>query len=177
MHQRLADLRSVIIVQPFLRDRRVKTDLTADDLFDIFHSDLICKIQDIFYRKAGPVHGVVCFFFCFQSPVQEDFPVFFHFYDIGMLVRDHHFGIMSAAYGFCRNIEIGYVFCQRICADPPGGKFFRSGDMFRSDLLQDFQSFVRVAAYHTENSGDVDPFQTAGIGNGDALDVFDDIAA
>ena len=86
MHQRFADLCTVVIVESLLCDRRVQFDLTVDGRLNILHSDLISEIQDILHCKKRFVNS------CCDSRliriVKDNLAVLLNPCDIGVLMLD-----------------------------------------------------------------------------------------
>ena len=157
MHESLANLCSVVVVQTLLGNSGIQFDLAVQDWLYILHTYLICKIQDILYGKGGFVRGR-CAGNSIQLVIQKNLTVFFNIGDVSVLMLDFDFSAVFTFSNSGSNIKIVHALHQRTGTDILFNQFFGSGDVFRSDFFQNFQCLVSITSYDPKDSGNINTF-------------------
>ena len=171
------DIGAVIIFQPILRDRSIAFDLAVEDLPDIFQIARTRKVIDIMHRKQGIIRDIFLAFIRFRILFLKHLSVFFNEDDLRMLIGNTDLRIgCTAKYS---DDHIKYVI--RLQRHDFDRRLFEIGSQtllrLLADTRDDFQFSVFIAAEHSDPGSCRDAPSSACVGNDNAFDVFDDIAA
>ena len=175
-----AHLDSPGIFKPFLGDCRVAGDLAGEDRADGFKLHRCGIVQDIsdvqkrFVRKQGLSRGgsAVLLWRC-----KEGAAVFCDFCNIAVKISDFYLGPVTAFAGGDDNVQVFHPLDQLAPAETRGGQAFRLFNLFGRHILQNSQNLFRISSHNAKNSGSIDALHSAGIGNRDALHIFNNISA
>ena len=176
LEQGFADIGAVIVFESFVGNGRVIGNLPVQDCLHIGDITSHGKIVDIFNGHAFVV-GLAFLYGRYDFLFEQDFAVARDFGDIGMFVDYLNFGAVLAFADLDDDIEN----MVRL------GKFhvyFRMREVITelclivfAGLSDNFEPCCFVTGDNADSGGSFDALAAAGVGDDNALDIFDDVAA
>ena len=178
LHKDAAGLHTVVAFETLVRDGGVIVDLAADELLHILHFHRVREFQDVGHIEEHPVRTAALFFAAgVGAAVQQDRAVLLHVGDVVVVLLDLDLSGVSAALQLHHDIQVVHVLHQLAGAEALLHQCLGGLDIRRRHGLQHGQLPVRVSAHDAQGGRHVDAAHTAGVGDDDALHVFDDVAA
>ena len=90
LQQNLADVRSIIMAQPFVGNSGIQLDLAREDGLDIFQAAGTGKVIDILHGQKRIIRSVLILLISRYSFFKKNRSILFDMYNVGMLVGDTH---------------------------------------------------------------------------------------
>ena len=162
--------------QALLRDGHVALDLGVQQGTQVVHIHTIGKVHDLLDGEDGAV-GEGGLLLSLHRNVDLLHPVLLQQHDVGVVVGDPQGDGVAAAGEGDGVIKGQGCFGQM---DPDGVGLEKAGHLLLLGLRHhgnDLQHLVRVSRHQSGGDGGRDALQPAGVGDNDALHVFDQVAA
>ena len=171
-----ADVGAPVARQAFLGDGHVVLDLTADQLADVFHIHAVGKFHDLGDAQAGLVRQAL-FRGVADRQFQQHPAILFQQDDVGVVVDDADPDLVALAFQGQVDVkdQVGFGGMNvqlHLAHVVPDGSLLLLGDG-----TDDLQLPVRVAGHDACAGGSSHAVEAAGVGDDDALDILDDVAA
>ena len=177
LQQDAAHLGAVGVLQALPADSHVALDLGGEDGLHLRELHLVGKLQNVLHRQKAAVTALLDFLLLGDRDPGAVHPVLLHPGDIFVGVLDlHQSGVLPGGELY-HNIQGSHIFNELAGAEVALQQLPHLGPVLVGDALQHGQLQLRVAAHNAQGGGYVDAPQAAGVGDGDAHDVFDNIAA